>query len=385
MKHLARTTTALLLGLVLGATHAAAAENGDGISFHGYGEFHYNDPEGSDLPDPDAPAQTDMHRLVLGWGVPFNDRIRLHAEVDFEHAATEIELEFAYLEFDLIEGLQARVGSLLMPVGDLNEYHEPTLYYSVERPYIHRTLIPTTWQEGGVGLAGNQAGLRYRLYIVNGLDATGFSASGGIRGGRQHAAEAKAEDLAVVARVDFLAVPGLRIGGSFYQGGADQDPGNDFDVDVTIWDLDAAARFGAFELRGLYAMVRVDGTQDLNEFLFAGTGDPTPGTFAPVGDEMVGWMAELAIHVLPLLMETEQDVVVFVRMEHFDTQDEVGANDVPGVVDFVPSDANDRRVLAFGAAYYPHPNVVLKVDHERWESEADAEESRTNLGAAFMY
>lgn len=377
MKRVARMT-ALLLGLILGATHSTAAETetetegGNGIRFHGYGELHYNNPEGSDVPDPNDPAIMDMHRLVLGWSYVFNDRIRLHSEIDFEHAATELELEFAFLEFDLAEGVQARVGSLLMPVGDLNEFHEPTLFYSVERPYIQSRIIPTTWQEGGAGLAVDLAGFRGRLYLVNGLDATGFSAGGGIRGGRQKVAEAKAEDLAVVARLELVGVPGVRVGGSFYQGGADQDPEGDLDVDVTLWDLDATARFGAFEARGIYVMATIDGTDDLNALLSGGDPD-----FDPVGEELAGWMAELAVHVLPLLMETEQDVVIFVRMEEFNTQEEVALGD--------PNDANDRQVLTFGAAYYPHPNVVLKVDHERWENEADADESRTNFGMAYMY
>jgi hypothetical protein len=118
----------------------------------------------------------------------------------------------------------------------------------------------------------------------------------------------------------------------------------------------------------MYTMISVDGTQDL----FDATGEV-------VGEEMAGWMAELAVHVLPLIMETEQDVVVFVRMEQFNTQDSVTVDAQTA------DDANDRQVLAFGAAYYPHPNVALKIDHERWENEADAKESRTNLGAAFMY
>src|SRR6185295_717340 len=134
---------------------------GEKLSFYGYGELHYNNPvvEGTGFPAGNLPPTLDFHRLVLGWSFLFTDRLSLHAEVEWEHAGGEIELEYAYLEYDINDALHLRAGSLLMPFGPLNEFHEPTNFYSVERPYVQRFIIPTTWQAGGLGLAGQVLGV----------------------------------------------------------------------------------------------------------------------------------------------------------------------------------------------------------------------------------
>ena len=363
----------LVIGLALGFAGMAVAESGEGseISFHGYGEMHYNNPgTGSKVPSPDAPAELDFHRMVLGWSVPFNDRMRLHAEIDFEHAATEIELEFAYLEFDLMPGLQVRAGSMLMPVGPLNEFHEPTLFYSVERPYVQAYIIPTTWQEGGVGIAGSlPVGLRYRLYYVTGLDAEGFTGAQGIRKGRVALTEDEkvAEKMAVVGRVEYVGLPGIMAGATYYTGGANQLETTP-EVDVSILEADLSAKFKALELRGMYAAVNVNGADDLSAALSE-----------VIGEKMAGTNLEAAVHLLPLLFSgTEQDLVLFGRWERFNTQDEAPSG-------LTADDANDRTVITYGLAYYPDPDIAIKIDQERWKDEADNKEDRLNVGIAYMF
>ncbi|KKK73733.1 hypothetical protein LCGC14_2890890, partial [marine sediment metagenome] len=108
------------------------------LHFHGYGELHYNNTSEDGKND-----KMDLHRMVLGWTYHFNDWIVLGAEVDFEHSASEMELEYAHLSFLLSDAFNIRIGSMLMPVGYLNEFHEPPLFYSVERPYVHAKIIPT--------------------------------------------------------------------------------------------------------------------------------------------------------------------------------------------------------------------------------------------------
>lgn len=379
------------LGVGLGRDEMAAAESEEGtkISFYGYGEMHYNSPfvnsDRGGFPSTDDRTTMDFHRLVLGWGVPFNDRIRFQGEVEWEHAGQEIELEFGYLEFDLTPGLQARVGSLLMPVGDLNEFHEPTQFYSVERPYVQRFLIPTTWQEGGAGLVGSlSSGLNARVYYVTGLDASQFSSNNGLGEIVPLSEDLKgADQMAVVGRIEYVGLPGIQVGGSYYTGGASQRTENSCiapcssvvpkGVAVSLWDLDLHARRGPFEARGTYIMTHVSGTEDLSTAL-----DQT------IGEEMTGGMAEIALHTLPLLLPgTEQDLVLFGRIEHFNTQAKVagGAAAATGPAD----EANDRRVITYGITYFPHRDVALKIDQERWRDGADQTGHRTNLGMAFMF
>ena len=75
---------------------------------------------------------------------------------------------------------------LLVPMGIINERHEPPVFHGVERPFVDTVIIPTTWFEGGAGVHGEVGrGFRYRAYVMAPLNALEFSADEGIRNGRQ--------------------------------------------------------------------------------------------------------------------------------------------------------------------------------------------------------
>ena len=81
------------------------------IRIGGYGELHYNtlDGEGG-ATDKD---EIDFHRFVLFLGHTFNERTRFFSELEVEHSNAgegkkgEIELEQAYVEYDLNENHRA--------------------------------------------------------------------------------------------------------------------------------------------------------------------------------------------------------------------------------------------------------------------------------------
>lgn len=367
-----RSLAAFALLVAMPATQSLAQDepSESRLSFHGYGEVHYNNPETGTMDD-DAPARADVHRFVLGWTYEFTPTLRLDAEVDYEHAARELELEYAHLDFDLSPTLSIRAGSLLMPVGPLNEFHEPPVFYSVERPYVQNTIIPTTWQENGVGLVGRAAegSLGYRAYLVTGLDADGFGAMSGIRGGRTHASEALAEDLAGVARLEYATTVGLSVGASGYYGGADHGRAGFGDVSVAILSADARYRRFGFDLRGVYARVNVDGADSVS----AMTGED-------VGEAMQGFYAEAAYDLLrrDRAPDRQRALFLFARFERFDTNEEMPEG--------IPADpAADRKVMTAGVAFQPIDKIALKADFEHWEDGADDELDRFNLGAAFMF
>jgi hypothetical protein len=278
-------------------------------------------------------------------------------------------LEFAFLDFAITPAFNVRAGSMLMPVGPLNEFHEPTLFYSVERPYVQRTIIPTSWQEGGAGVFGAVNGLKYRVYLVSGLNAEGFTASDGIRGGRGGVAEQPSEDLAVVGRLEYVGLPGVELGLSAYQGGANTTKNSALaDAGVGIWEADARLRMAGVDLRGVLASVTVDGADQISTF----TGED-------VGEEMMGWYVEAAYDVLKLLNpEGDQAVEVFVRYEDFNTQESVPTG-------FTADPANDRQVMTAGLAYFPIPDVAVKADLETWEDGADNDGNRFNVGVAYQF
>jgi len=340
---------------------------------HGYGEVHYNNPRTGTM-DQNATSEADYHRFVLGWSYEFTPEIRLDAEVDFEHAAEEIELEYAHLEYDLGATTALRVGSILMPVGPLNEFHEPPTFYSVERPYTQNSIIPTTWQENGVGVVGraSSGSIGYRAYIVAGLDASNFTTSSGLRGGRSKGIKSKAEDLAVVARLEYATTAGVSFGVSGYYGGADQMTVDSVDVKVSLGVADVRYKRHGFDLRALFARVAVDGAEQASAL----SGES-------IGESMQGWYGEAAYDFLrrDKRPDSRRSLWLFVRREKFDTNEAMPAG-------YTASPAADRRVTSGGLAFMPIESISFKADVEHWEDETTGPNNqlnRVNLGAAFMF
>ncbi len=204
---------------------------GSKVHIGGYGELHYNNLKSDD--DSATKKEIDFHRFVLFFGYDFNERIRFASEVELEHAIAgdgqngEIELEQAYIEFDLAQQHRAKGGLFLIPVGILNETHEPTTFYGVERNPVEKNIIPTTWWEGGAMFSGEfgATGLSYDIGAHSGL-------AGGtdVRDGRQKVSEAKAEDLAATARLKYTGIAGLELAATVQvQGDMTQDSSDDVD------------------------------------------------------------------------------------------------------------------------------------------------------------
>ena len=117
-------------------------------------DFHFNKGEAED-------GVLDFHRFVLIVNHSFSPRIRFVGELELEHAFVEgleergeLELEQAYVDFLLSASFNVRAGMLLVPMGIINERHEPPVYHGVERPFVDTVIIPTTWFETGAGMFG---------------------------------------------------------------------------------------------------------------------------------------------------------------------------------------------------------------------------------------
>src|SRR5687767_1760494 len=153
----------------------------------GYMDFHFNKADGE-------PGVLDFHRFVLLLSHSFSSRLRFVGELELEHAlvegleeAGELELEQAYIDFLLSRKFNFRAGMVLVPIGIINERHEPPVFHGVERPFVDTVIVPTTWFDTGAGIHGTFGrGFRYRAYAMAPLDATAFSAEEGLRGGAQH-------------------------------------------------------------------------------------------------------------------------------------------------------------------------------------------------------
>jgi hypothetical protein len=346
----------------LGPAAAKVYGRNRGLSIGGYGEILFTAPVKN---KGDAKNIADLQRLVLYTGYKFNDWIVLNAEIEFEHATTsstlsnqdggEVAVEFAYMDFFFREWANARTGLVLTPMGFINEWHEPTSFYGVNRPETERRIIPTTWREIGAGLFGDiTEDLQYRAYGMVGFNAAGFNANG-LRDGRQNGSESFADDWAFVGRLDYQPLPSLLMGTSVYAGlsGQDQDiedvpiP----DTPTTIWEGHAQWAAWGFQARALLAMAFLEDARSLTEALRR-TGNV--GEDETIAGQMIGGYLEAAYDVLPwILPETDQALAPFVRWEYVNTQwkTPMGPATVGGI--FAPDGFYQDRIWTVGLDYKP--------------------------------
>jgi hypothetical protein len=347
-----------------------------GISIGGYGELIYKRPD--DERDDGASSgrndSFDLLRAVLYFGYKFNDRWLFNSEVEYEHAGHEVGLEFAYLDYLWRPQANFRAGLLLVPMGFVNELHEPTAFLGANRPDIERQILPSTWRENGVGLFGDLGPLSYRTYIMNGFNASGFSA-GGVRGGRQEGSEANAEDLAWVGRLDFTGAPGLLVGGSAYVGDSGQGElenvrDEEISVGTTIYEGHVEWKYRGLEFRALGVQASLDDVAELNRALGL-TGS------ASIGEEMKGYYLQLGYDVLAG-RGGEQSLTPYARWENYNTQDEVPAG-------FRANPANDVESLTLGVAYQPIDQIILKVDHQNYDNAAGTGVDQFNVLLGWIF
>lgn len=348
-----------------------------GVSLGGYGEMVYEDPSGrrEDRAPSARSAQIDFLRAIVYLGYKFNERFVLNTEIEFEHATTggdvgEVSVEFAYLDYLWRPELNLRTGMVLLPVGLVNELHEPTVFHGALRPAVERVIIPTTWRENGFGVFGEIGPLAYRTFVVNGMDASKFSAAGW-RGGRQKGGRARAEDWGWVGRLDYVGTPGLLIGGSFYTGGAAQArpafQAADADPRTSLVEVHLSWQWRALTVRGLAARASLSDAAAVNTALRL-TGP------ASVGSRLEGRYLEASWDFLQGTAALEP----FVRWEELNTQARVPAG-------FTANPANDQRIVTLGLSFRPIPQIVVKLDWQDVHSRARTGVDAFNLGVGYVF
>jgi hypothetical protein len=371
-----------LAGVALALTFAAApafAQSADddhqpSTRLSGYMDFHYNKPELAD-------GRLDFHRFVLLVTHEFSPKIRFVGELELEHAFVEgleeggeLELEQAYVDFLLSRGFNVRAGMLLMPIGILNERHEPPVYYGVERTFVDTVIVPSTWFEVGAGVHGEVGrGWRYRLFVTSPLNALEFSADEGLRNGRQKGSDTNIGRAALTGRAEYVGVRGLTTGVSFWTGKSGFELRPRLDVPVHLIEADARYSRNRLELRAQIASVSIDNAAELNDVVARTTGvDPN------IARTMRGAYAEASYRVIE--GQRWGDVGVFARYENFDTQFRMPAGAVP-----IP--AFDRDAWVVGASYWPEPDIAVKVDYviARNQSSVVRAPNALNIGLGWWF
>ncbi len=356
----------------------------NGASLAGYGEIVYRNYSATRDNDrkSDKTDQIDYLRNVLYVGYKFNNRFLFNSEIEIEHAVVgeegpgEVALEFGYIEAILSQALTIRGGMLLIPVGIINELHEPPTFFGVLRPRTARQIIPTTWRSTGIGLLGSTSnGFSYRLYLVEGLNAVNFSASG-IRSGRQSGAKAIAEDFALTGRLEYAGIPGLTLGASFFTGNSGQgltdSTGKEIQANTSLIALHGILRRNGLELRALYAMSSLSDVTRLNQTL------GLKGN-ASIGKRQRGFYMTAAYDALRLIAPgSEAQLLPYFQYDALDTQDDIPAG-------FTKNPANRQSIVTIGVLFKPIPRIGLKIDYLNRNNDAGDAIDQWNVGLSYLF
>ena len=368
----------------LGPAASKVYQVGKGLSIGGYGEGFYQNIVGD---KGDAKSNADMERMVLYVGYKFTDSIIFNSELEVEHGSTgegaeekgEFSAEFVSLDFLFNPKVNVRTGLLLMPMGMINRMHEPLFYFGNHRPVVEQRIIPSTWREMGVGLFGAiTPNLTYTTYVVNGLNASGFS-SIGVKEGKGGGSQALAQDLGYVARLDYTpdALPGLTIGGSGYVSNSGQDLsyiGQKADVLTQIYESHLQLKYYGLEFRALGSWGLINNADLLSaQNIFAGNGQGV------VGSQNYGWYTEAGYDVLPLMFkDTPQYLAPFVRYEKLNTI-------AKAPLGYSADPTRDQEVFQVGLQYKPISQVVLKADYRNFMAKQGSMPDDFNLGFGFIF
>ena len=346
----------------------------------GYGEINYNRYKDS------SRNQADVRRAVLGVQHRLDAKTKIVTELEVEHSVTsaddvgEVAIEQAYAERQINERWALRAGLFLMPSGLLNENHEPTAYYGVERNFVETAIIPSTWREGGLQLVGNfdngltlQAGLSTSFDVSKWATDDSETAESPLGSVHQEMSQAHAKDPAVFVALNWRGVPGLQLGGSWFSGNGGQGQaaavGNS--LRVTLWDLHARYTLGALDLSSVYARGTISGTAAFNT-INIGSG---PDWF-PIPKSFDGAYVQAAYKVWSW---DDLSLSPFVRAERFNTRKSYADIGQGLTADAAPTE----QAYTLGANLNVGQGLVFKADIQRFKQNKDNNRFDLGLGWSF--
>jgi hypothetical protein len=332
---------------------------------------------------PDSRQVIDLERLVFELDYKITKDIFLGAEIEFEHGGTGTAMELEYEEFgeyemevekggeivleqfhitkEFSKELSLRAGHFIVAVGQINDRHRPQGYFSTVRSEGESAILPVTWHETGLEIFGDLFNFKYRLQLVNGLDASGFSSESWIKEGHQKTFElTRATNMAVAARLEYAGIKGLTFGGSLYRGNSTENLAkpdlmsainglvslNSLHATYITRNIIARGNFLYGTLSNAAEISRINSSQSKNiQF---------PRT--PVAKAAMTWAAEAGYNVFSFADNLTGRLFTFLRYEYYNSMQEVD-----------PSVFADKRfkrnVLTFGLNYLPLPELIIKMDY----------------------
>lgn len=353
------------------------------LNIAGYAEMHYNQPIRKDIRQN---GKVDVHRLVMLFGYNFDKKVSFITEIEFEHVK-EVFVEQAFVNYKIKPWLNVRGGLMLVPMGIVNEFHEPTTFFGVERTTLDNVIVPSTWRELGLGFSGTiiDASINYQAYLFNGFlsyDGSGkLKGSNGFRSGRQKGAEAVFTSPNFSSKINYYGIKGLNLGLALYAGNSQTTLYNDLDlkdqvalaradssrVGMTMIGLDARYTLGGLKLRGQFNQATIRNSSQYNAF-----------TNRDLGSKMSGYFVEAAYNLLRG-STADSKLYPFVRYSEIDTHAAVAG-------DLNKNLALDRKIITTGIDWVLANGVAFKADYQFFQNKASNESTNQfNLGIGVWF
>lgn len=286
-----------------------------------------------------------------------------------------------------------RAGHLIVPVGLTNEHHEPINFFGTSRPEGETTILPSTWHENGIEVFGTlgkkYARFNYQLQVVAGLNANGFDRNTWVASGKQGIFETdNFTSPAYVARLNYIGVPGLKLGGSFYychNTGANSDKTATYksidDIPLRIYTADVQYKNKYLTARANMVYGNLGNTVELSNANGKLSGLSPYSRVTPIAKNAVSYGGEVGFNLRSLCRDNMRVPMIypFVRYEYYNPQEEV----------LSPHTAELRNKVSMwtaGANWYALPNLVVKADYttRRIGGGKYNSENEFSLGVAYI-
>jgi len=335
-----------------------------------YAQIDYNQQFGDSLKHN---GNLDVHRLVLLFAYRFSSKVGFVTEVELEHVK-EVFVEQAFLVYKANSWLNLKGGLLLIPMGIINEYHEPTTFLGVERPNVDKYIVPTTWREIGIGASGNinSVSIAYQIYMVNGFlgyDGKGrFRGVDGYRKGRQKGAESILTTPGLSAKIDYYGILGLKIGLAGYFGksestaydGINKNNDNALStadssiINIVMMGFDARYRYKNIFARGEFIYSSNKNTGAYNTF-----------TGKDLGSVLMGYYLEFGYNFWGLIAKNNKhNFIPYIRYEYYNTQKKVFSQSIYNPV-------FNRTSITAGISFKIVEGAVFKADYQLFSNASD--------------
>ena len=326
----------------------------------------------------------DVHRVVVLFGYQFNRNTQFVSEIEIEHVK-ELFIEQAYVKHRIAKGINLKTGLLIIPMGLVNETHEPTFFYSVERPLLDKNIIPSTWREIGLGISGiiQKQNLKYQFYLVNNPisynNGPRINAASGIRSARQKAAESIITSWpGITGQIEYFGIENTKIGLSTFYGKTNTSLYNTLEqideasnalidsstLKISLTTINATFNKKRYTARGQYSLLAFGDTAPFNQL-----------TNSDVPQLMHGFYVLLAYDLLKNDIESFSP---FVRFSHINQQLKLSSGQTK-------NRELSKNIITLGINYKPHPGVVFKADYQIFKINSGQNYQQFNTGVGVWF